>query len=118
MKHDKLRVAKIVDELMNYFFSLGTQEMNVRVSEIEGCYEINFRAMAPDMPDKEKRRLNKLLNCGKREEMEEYYWCLTGDCDVDTELTLVGIMADSVHIEFKDNGEVEIIITRCKLTKR
>ena len=35
--------------------------------------------------------------------MEEYYWNLTGESDVDCELSLIGVMTDYVKVNLKNN---------------
>ncbi|WIF95716.1 hypothetical protein [Caminicella sporogenes] len=46
--------------------------------------------------------------------MEEYFWELTGDYDIDTELTLVGMMTDKAEINF-NNNEIKVNLIRRKI---
>ena len=45
--------------------------------------------------------------------MEEYYWELSGNYDMDTELTLVGMMTDDAKVYY-DNEKVTIFLVRYK----
>jgi len=48
----------------------------------------------------------------RRHDIEEYYWELTGDDDLDTELSLVGMMVDDVVIDYKNNKDLIINLKR------
>ena len=45
--------------------------------------------------------------------MEEYYWELAGESDVDTELTLVGMMTDNAEINISEDM-IEVVLYRYK----
>ncbi|TDT60983.1 hypothetical protein [Fonticella tunisiensis] len=114
MKHNKLKISKIVDELMNYFFSKGAFEMNIDVKETPEYYRICFKSRGAKLSREEVKRFDKLLRYGKREEMEEYYWFLAGDSDVDTELSLVGMMTDETKVVYDEENGIEVILYRYK----
>lgn len=114
MKHEKIKVTRIIDELVNYFLNLGCIEIDINIKDYDRYYEISFMLNRKFITDYELCKLKKLLSIGKQEEMEEYYWSLAGDCDVDTELTIVGIMSDRVIIEEVDDNNIRIIIQREK----
>jgi len=113
MKHIRKRISRIIDELVTYFFTMGATDINVRVKEEEDRFVIFLKT---NYTDKNKDKLDKLvryLECDKQEEMEEYYWELAGDSDVDTELTLVGMMTDEVEIDIGED-EINIVLYRDK----
>lgn len=114
MKHNKLRITRIVEELMNYFFSLGTTNISVNVNEDEKKYRILFRCNCENCTEEKIDDISRLLKCGKNEEMEEYYWTLTGECDSDSELSLVGMMIDDSEINFIPGEGIEITLYRNK----
>ncbi len=113
MKHTKKRISRIVDEMITYLFSMGATDITVNIKEEETQYKICLKGNYLEKYKNKLLKLNKCLSYPKQEEMEEYYWELTGDCDVDTELTLVGIMTDKVEIEITDDY-VEVILYRSK----
>jgi len=49
----------------------------------------------------------------RRQDIEEYYWALNGDNDSSSELSLVGMMTDSVDVNYT-NGVLKISLTRLK----
>lgn len=52
-----------------------------------------------------------ILNTPRQYEVENYYWNLGGECEFDSELTLVGMMINSAKISYKD-GNLKISIIR------
>lgn len=113
MKHTKKRISKIVDELVTYFFSMGSTNMNIKVKEEPSQFIIYLKSDYSKDANEKIDKLVRYLECAKQEEMEEYYWELTGVCDVDTELTLVGMMTDEVEIDI-DEDTIEIKLYRNK----
>ncbi|ERJ13472.1 hypothetical protein [Haloplasma contractile] len=102
MKHAKKRLLKIVDELLNYFFLMGATNLNVNVKEEKEQYVIFFEG---NYKKKHKKKIDRLVRClefAKQEDMEEYFWELAGDCDLDSELSLVGMMTDDIEIDIGD----------------
>lgn len=113
MKHKKLRLIKIVDELMNYFYSIGATDIDINIKEEFDCYIIKLKSnYSSKSKDSVANRL-KCLNCEKQEEMEEYYWALTGVSDVDTELTLVGMMTDKAEMNISDDT-IDLVLFKYK----
>lgn len=114
MKHNKQRITRIVEELMNYFFYLGATNISVNVNEDEKKYTIFFKCNCGSCAKDKIEEISRLLKCGKNEEMEEYYWALTGECDSDSELSLIGMMVDESKIDFVPGDGVQIILSRFK----
>ena len=57
--------------------------------------------------------LTSQLNMPRRQDIEEYYWALNGDNDSSSELSLVGMMTDSVDVNYT-NDVLKISLTRLK----
>ncbi len=45
--------------------------------------------------------------------MEEYYWELVGDCDIDSELSLIAMMVNEIEVDIEDDY-VELTLIRYK----
>lgn len=114
MKHCNKRVSKIVDELLTYFLNLHATDISTRIQNLADQYKISITGDCKDLNDAEVQRLNRLLNTPQHEEMEEYYWELTGDCDVDSELALLGMMTTKAEINYQPGQAIEIILYRAK----
>lgn len=113
MKHEGLKLSKIVSELMNYLFYMGAGDININLSQTDEYYEIICKSNIEGDASKKIEKLKKLLKVNKREEIEEYYWALTGDCDVSNELSLVGMMVDECKIEY-EGKDIKITLYRYK----
>lgn len=111
MIHDKQRITKIVNEMMMFFFSMKAKniDVNIRIEEAETVI-----TLTSDFAGDQKKKIEKLIKCmriPKQSGMEEYYWGLTGECDIDTELSIVGMMTDRAEIEL-DDGFIRLILYR------
>ncbi|SKC84852.1 hypothetical protein [Maledivibacter halophilus] len=113
MKHVKKRIAKIVDELTTYFFSMGATDININLKDEKEFYKISLKCNYKYKGKEKIDKLIKSLKCEKQEGMEEYFWELAGDSDVDTELTLVGMMTDEAEIDYNGN-EIEVTLIKYK----
>jgi hypothetical protein len=116
MKHEKLKVSKMIGELMNYLFYMGATDININYKETDERFEIICKSNFEESCSKKIEKLIKLLKGTKSEEMEEYYWTLTGDCDVANELSLLGMMVDESKIEREDNN-ITITLYRYRKNK-
>ncbi|MCG8500070.1 MAG: hypothetical protein MJB12_06640, partial [Firmicutes bacterium] len=116
MKHTKKRISKIANELIIYFFNMGATDITANLQDKKDYYRIllrsNFTTKDTDKMEKIEKMV-KYLKLNKQEEMEEYYWELIGECDVDTELPLVGMMIDDVETHINDDT-IEVILYKYK----
>lgn len=113
MKHDKLKISRMVEELINYLFSIGAEEISIEIKEDDKNYMISAKCKKLMLSDEELKRIKKIFKIEKNEEMEEYYWCLAGESDVDTELSLLSMMVDESSISYKE-GILSIALYRNK----
>lgn len=113
MKHLNMRITKIVNELITYFFSIGATNININLEEKDKYFKIFLKC---NYSGKDKTKINtilKQLQCEKQTEVEEYYWELAGSSDMDNELTLVGMMIDDAKINIMENT-IEITLYKYK----
>ena len=91
MIHERRKVAKIVEELTIFFFSVGATKMTSSIS-----FESDFD---PEHKNKVKE-LEKYLNEPKNVGMEDIYWELAGTSDPGEpgELLLLGMMIDCAEV--------------------
>ena len=113
MKHNKKRVSKIIDELVSYFFKVGSKNIHIDVLEEKLYYKMTFVSDIDSIKEDDINKLVKCLNCEKSAEVEEYYWELTGECNSDSELSIVGMMIDNFEVSIKDK-QMELVIYRNK----
>ncbi|HAX73698.1 MAG TPA: hypothetical protein DCY20_09280 [Firmicutes bacterium] len=107
------RISKITDELINYFFTIGATNINVRINEQLNQFEIHLTCNYDQKHVKKIRQLIKYLNTEKQIEMEECYWELAGDICTNNELALIGMMTDEVNVT-KTDDTLDIKLYRSK----
>ncbi len=100
MIHERRKVAKIIEELTIFFFSVGATRMNSGIDYDGKEAYIMFRSnFEPEYKDKVSE-LNKYLNEPKNAGMEDIYWELAGSGDPGEpgELLLLGMMLDRAEV--------------------
>jgi hypothetical protein len=112
LKHANQRNIKIVTELLSYFYNLNSDNVHIDINKDGKKIIIFIKAQISFISSENLEFLKKSLNVQRCHEMEEYYWNLTGDNDTDTELTLVGMMIDEVHINYVEGEYLELTLTR------
>src|SRR6056297_2157620 len=113
MINEKQRIAKIIDEMTMFFFSMGAKDISTNINIGPDETVITFES---DFKGDQKKKIEKLVKCmkiPKQEGMEEYYWSLTGECNIDTELSVVGMMTDKIDMDIKGN-HIHMVLHREK----
>lgn len=103
MKHINQRNIKISDELMNLCYSYGARHINLDIRTIGKETTFLLKSEIIDLPSETIDNLITLMNYPRSHEMEECYWELTGDSDLDSEISLVGIMVDEASIKYENS---------------
>lgn len=115
MRHEEKKVAKIVEELTMYFFSIGGDKISSSIEKSAAGEKITFRANYDLQYEDSIQYLEECLNEEKNEGMEDIYWELAGSGDPgeSSQLILIGMMIDS-HEVHRYGNEVEIIMYKNK----
>ena len=103
MKHSRKRNNRIAEELILLAYRYGAKDINLNIKNRESTTIIIMEASEINIEKSKLELINKLLNVPRCSEMEEYYWNLTGESDVDCELSLIGVMTDYVKVNLKNN---------------
>ena len=112
MKFKIEKNLKIINELISYCYHAGSQDVNINI-KTEGPYTLFLLSCIVENLSEEKLfYLNRALNTQRQHEVEQYYWHLGGDSEIDEELTLIGMMIDEAVIEYSDNA---LIITAVRI---
>ena len=116
MVHEEKKVAKIVEELTMFFFTVGADKMNSGIEQLEEEVKITFRSNYLPEYEHSIERLEEDLNEPKHEGMEDIYWGLAGSGDPgeSSQLLLVGMMVDHHKIR-KEDGQVFLELYRKRL---
>ena len=113
MKHLKKRVSNIIGELTMFFFSIGATDIKIDLKDRESAFLITLSCNYLKDQEEKISKLIKALQCPKGEAIEEYYWGLAGNSDLDMELTLVGMMVDD-HIISYENDLLNLTLIKNK----
>ena len=115
MRHEEKKVAKIVEELTMYFFSIGSDKISSSIERSEEGEKIVFRANYLPEYEESIQYLEECLNEEKNEGMEDIYWELAGSGDPgeSSQLILLGMMIDR-HEVHKFENEVELVLYKNK----
>lgn len=92
---------KIVNEIMAYCYHFDTDNISVNIKTLEDMSFIEIKAIIKNFPKGAFENLNNALNTPRQREVEQYYWQLGGECEFDSELTLVGMMTDKAYIDYE-----------------
>lgn len=109
MVHEEKKVAKIIEELTMFFFSLGADEIETRIKRKDNTDIIWFSSNFELEYKEELHYLGKYLNKEKNDGLEDIYWELVGSGDPgeSSQLLLIGMMIDKAEIKI-ENTKVEL----------
>lgn len=111
MIHEEKKVAKIIEELTMFFFTVGADEIETRIKREDNSDIIRMSANYDPEYREELDDLNEFLNEEKNDGLEDIYWELAGSGDPGeaSQLLLVGMMIDKAKIKITDTRvEVEL----------
>ncbi|MFA9397641.1 MAG: hypothetical protein ACERKV_05160 [Clostridiaceae bacterium] len=115
MKHTKLKITKMLNEILNYLYYIGATDISAHIKEEINYFEISIESDYKEgIKDSKIEKIEKNLLTKREESMEEYYWELAGECDVDCDLVLVGMMCDFSEVKKLDNNKIKILVRRNK----
>ena len=114
MKHEKKRIIKIIDEIITFLYSIGATDINLKIKDEKDKVTVEFDSdYKKECREKLDFFVHILRNSEKHQELEEYYWELVGESDVDTEISIIRMMVDDIKINIDDDF-VNLILTRKK----
>ena len=105
MVHEEKKVAKIIEELTMFFFTVGADEIETKIKREDHMDIISIGAnYNPEYKD-ELSYLEEYLTKEKNVGLEDIYWELAGSGDPGetSQLLLIGMMIDKAEITITDN---------------
>ncbi|UFH65165.1 hypothetical protein KQH81_00950 [Clostridium cadaveris] len=103
MTHDRQKNIRILDELTSYCYLKGAEHISINLDVDNDLITFTLKCYVPNITKNDIDYLETSLNVPRCHEMEEYYWELTGDTEGENELSLVGMMIDSVDIILEED---------------
>lgn len=111
MLHEEKKVAKIVEELTMFFFTIESTNMNSSILKLNNEAVITFHANYNPKYEKSIDKLEECFNEKKNHGMEDIFWQLAGSGDPGetSQLLLIGMMIDRFEIVRQEN-EVKLTL--------
>lgn len=111
MVHKEKKVAKIIEELTMFFFTIGGNKMSSGIEKTGDKVKIVFRSNYRPENASSIDKLEKCLKEPKNEGIEDIYWELAGSGEPgeSSQLLLVGMMIDQYELKRYEN-EVEVTL--------
>lgn len=105
MTHEEKKVAKIVEELTMFFFTVGADEIETKIKRDDHTDIIWVSANYDEEYKDELSYLEEYLNKEKNNGLEDIYWELAGSGDPgeSSQLLLIGMMIDKAEISITDS---------------
>lgn len=103
MKFKLEKTLRIVSELITYFHKIGTDDVHLDIKRLDDESQFTISGKIENLSSNELEYLDTVLNTQRQHEIEQYYWHLGGESELDCELTLIGMMIDTADINYEDN---------------
>ena len=101
---------RIISELLSFYMHKGASDVDINLKEEKDKVTICISAIITSTNQEELDRELKLLSTPRQHELESYYWQLSGE-DEDNNLSLIGIMIDTVEYKY-EKDKLTLVITR------
>ncbi len=104
----KLRYEKnirLMNDLLGYCHMVGAHEFDTRLVMEASHSLIEVRCKVQNLPQARLDELNQYMNMPRQHEVEQYYWNISGEEEIDNELSLAGMMTDEADIRYS-GGEL------------
>jgi len=102
MKYDIQKISKIVEEIIDFFYSHSAKKVNISIEDTKDAYIIEVQSNNIICSSDKVKKLKELLSVQRQREMEEYYWQLAGSDIEGDEYNLVGMMVDEAYTDYKE----------------
>lgn len=100
MKNEIIKVTKIVDELIDFYFVNSAKKVNISVEETKDSFIIEIESDNIRCDEEKIQNFKDLIDIQRQREMEEYYWQLAGTSLDGEEYNLIGMMVDESIVEY------------------
>lgn len=115
----KLRYEKsirILNDLLGYCHFLGGDVLHSDLELLDGLTRVRVVAELPHPGEEEMDCIRRLLGMPRQREIEQNYWNISGEEEIEGELSLVGMMTDRYDIHY-EAGALRITVERLETTR-
>ena len=103
MKAEFEKKMLMSSELLSYCHLRGATEYHLDLKVENEATILSIKAWPAKFTDEEMELLQKKLNAPRQREIEQDFWGLSGESEISSELTLVGMMCDEADIKYEDD---------------
>lgn len=105
MLHEEKKVAKIIEELMMFFFGIGGNDMSSSIKRVDQKAIIVFKSNYDKEFAHKLKTMEHFLKGQKNDGVEDIYWELAGSGEPGetSQLLLIGMMIDNAVITKQDD---------------
>lgn len=110
------KMTKVIDELIVFFISAGSDGVRIDLEKQQDGYELSLESNYDPAQRKKIDDLDRFFNNAQRNEgLEEFFWQLAGVSGLgqDTELHLIGQMVECRKLEIKDDS-VSLVLYKAR----
>lgn len=105
------KCMKIMEELVSFCAKRGSRDIDMNLHFENKISVISIVAPNTVISNDDIEFLTEALHSDRQHEVEECYWCISGEDYFGDELTLAGVMIDSAEI-FYDGNILKVIARR------
>ena len=104
MSHGEKKIAKIIEELTMFFFSVGAHRIKSGIEILEGQAVISLWADYDKQCRSSLKYMEECFGGEKNQGIEDFYWELAGSGEPGeaSQLLLVGMMVDKAEIRIEE----------------
>lgn len=102
---------KIINEMVTYFKKLGNKNIHLDFTSDETKSYFLISGDIANISTEQLNNLSDILNRPRQPEVEECYWQLNGQSEIECEFTLIGAMIDSAKVDYT-NGILTVELLR------
>ena len=110
------KMTKVIDELIVFFSSAGSDGVRMNLEKQQDGYELSLESNYDPAQRKKIDDLDRFFNNAQRNEgLEEFFWQLAGVSGLgqDTELHLIGQMVECRKLEIRDDS-VSLVLYKAR----
>ena len=110
------KMTKVIDELIVFFISAGSDGVRMDLEKQQDGYELSLESNYDPAQRKKIDDLDRFFNNAQRNEgLEEIFWQLAGVSGLgqDTELHLIGQMVECRKLEIRDDS-VSLVLYKAR----
>ncbi|MTI68246.1 MAG: hypothetical protein FH753_16825 [Firmicutes bacterium] len=117
MYKEKVRINKIINELLSFLLKENATSIHININDSDNEVKITILGNVKDFNKDKLNKLKRKLIGSRSEGIEELFWELVGDMNINDELNLLGTMIDESSIDLINSKCLKICVLRKKLKK-